>query len=275
MSDILTDPPQRGEEYGLTRGLHSPNPQAERCQKCGHPRDNHPYRHPFVGFAPSPSPVTAQVEAANTANLRSEIDAIHAALDEAGVPQRESGDGARMLAQDRIRLLATRAREAEEKWTVMVPNVLVALGGTDPNCVVPADVTPAEMAMHAGDVRRALEEQRDALKLELSARLEPEDEAALRTERDALRAAVEEAKRVVALKGVPGFRYIGFEDALDRVDGILTAALSPAQGGAEAKARCMICGHEKGAHYAGRCDVAQCACVAAKRTPAAAEGGES
>jgi hypothetical protein len=25
--------------------------QAERCRSCGHPRNNHPYRHPFVGAA--------------------------------------------------------------------------------------------------------------------------------------------------------------------------------------------------------------------------------
>ena len=28
-----------------------------RCAKCGHPRNNHPYRHPFVG-GPSVDPVS-------------------------------------------------------------------------------------------------------------------------------------------------------------------------------------------------------------------------
>lgn len=27
----------------------------ERCAKCGHPRSNHPYRHPFVGMGNDPS----------------------------------------------------------------------------------------------------------------------------------------------------------------------------------------------------------------------------
>ena len=27
----------------------------ERCAKCGHPRRNHPYRHPFVGMGNDPS----------------------------------------------------------------------------------------------------------------------------------------------------------------------------------------------------------------------------
>lgn len=48
----------------------------DRCVKCGEPRSNHPYRHPFVGMGndpstthPFPDYVVRLVEAANQARM--------------------------------------------------------------------------------------------------------------------------------------------------------------------------------------------------------------
>lgn len=34
-----------------TRAAMQPTPQEPRCAKCGHPKSNHPYRHPFVAIS--------------------------------------------------------------------------------------------------------------------------------------------------------------------------------------------------------------------------------
>lgn len=67
---------------------------------------------------------------------------------EAEIKALEAGD---------LNKLSIEVVELERKWAEAVPAVLKALGSEDPACVEPSTVTAEELALHAFDVRRALE----------------------------------------------------------------------------------------------------------------------